>query len=308
MKVAIIGGTGFIGSYIVDALVQAGHTPRLLVRPGSANKLDHPEKCETVTGDVQEREALLQCMDGADAAIYLIGILREMPEHGVTFDALHRQGAEQTMLAAREMNARRFLLMSANGVRPGGTPYQTTKLEAEEALRASDLDWTIFRPSVVFGDPRGRMEFCTQLKQEIIDSPLPAPLFYGGLLPVKAGEFEMAPVAVTDVAEAFTRALERPETIGQILQLCGPERLTWKQILSTIAAAVGKKKLMLPAPAPAVKLVAGVLDRQPWFPVTRDQITMLMQGNVCDEPGAFDLLGIEPTRFDAINLSYLRGG
>ncbi len=103
--------------------------------------------------------------------------------------------------------------MSANGL--DGTPYQRTKFQAEEALRASGLDWTIFRPSVIFGDPRGQMEFCTQLKRDIIDSPLPAPLFYKGLLPLDAGAFELAPVAVADVAAAFCHALTHPETIGQ---------------------------------------------------------------------------------------------
>ena len=93
--------------------------------------------------------------------------------------------------------------MSANGVKADGTPYQVTKYEAEEYLKASGLDWTIFRPSVIFGDPGERMEFATQLASDIIRPPLPAPLFFDGVSPLNAGQFRLSPVHVEDVAQAF---------------------------------------------------------------------------------------------------------
>jgi NADH dehydrogenase len=272
------------------------------------SRVNLSDEVEITEGEIEDREAVDACLSGADAAIYLIGILREFPSRGITFEELQHRAVERAILAAADRGVSRFLLMSANGVKPHGTPYQRTKFQAEEALKASSLDWTIFRPSVIFGDPRGRMEFCSQLRGDIIDSPLPAPLFFGGLLPFGAGAFELAPVHVKDVAEAFVRALERPETAGGTLQLCGPDRLTWKQILSKIASAVGKKKFMAPAPALGVKAVATFLDGQSWFPITRDQINMLLEGNVCDAPGAFTLLGIEPRPFDDRTLSYLRDG
>ena len=236
----------------------------------------------------------------------LIGILRENPARGITFESLQFQGVEHTIAAARTAGVRRFVLMSANGVRPDGTPYQSTKYQAEQALMASGLDWSIFRPSVIFGEPRGHMEFCSQLKRDIIDSPLPAPLFYTGLLPINAGAFELAPVAVADVATAFCHALSHPETIGQTYDLCGPRALSWKEILATIAAACGRTKLMLPAPALAVQTVAAVFDRFPWFPITRDQITMLLESNVCEGDNGFERLGMLPGPFDQTTLAYLR--
>lgn len=306
MKVSLIGGTGFVGTHIVEQLLKAGHTPRLLVRPGSLERLRTTAGVEIVPGEVGEASAVAQCLDSADAVVYLIGILREQPSRGITFEELQHRGVERVIEAARTANIGRFLLMSANGIKPDGTPYQRTKYLAEEALKASGLDWTIFRPSVIFGDPRGHMEFCTQLRRDIVDSPLPAPLFYDGLLPIGAGKFALAPVAVEDVADAFAHALERPETIGQTYELCGPEAMTWRQILTTIAAVVGKTKLMLPAPALAIKAVAAVLDGQPWFPITRDQLTMLLEGNTCTDPDGFARLGIEPRRFDEAALGYLR--
>jgi uncharacterized protein YbjT (DUF2867 family) len=303
--VSVFGGTGFVGSYVVDQLIVADHRPRLLVRPGSERRVSNYENSDSVSGDLSDRAAIMQCLEGADAAIYLVGILREFPGRDITFEELHHRAAERVIRAAERQGVARFILMSANGVRRDGTVYQATKYRAEEALRSTALDWTIFRPSVIFGDPRGRMEFCTQLRRNIIDSPLPAPLFYAGLSPFDAGSFPLAPVHVRDVARAFTHALGDRETIGRTFQLCGPDRLTWKEILTVVAAAVGRTKLMLPAPAIAIQAVASMLDRQPWFPITGDQLVMLLEGNVCDEPGAFDLLGIEPTRFAVETLTYL---
>ena len=306
MRVSLIGATGFVGSHLVPALQAAGHQPRLLVRDRPDRDLSGFAGCERVSGSIDDPEAVAKCLAGAEAVIYLIGILRAFPERGLTFEALQQTGVEHSIAAARAAGVERFLLMSANGVKADGTPYQRTKQAAEEALRASGLRWTIFRPSVIFGDPRGHQEFCTQLRRDLIDPPWPAPLFYPGLLPFKAGAFQLAPVAVEDVAEAFVRALDHPETLGQIFPLCGPHPLSWRQILETIAAATGRRKWMLPAPALGVRAVAAVLDRQPWFPVTGDQITMLMEGNLCDNDEAFRRLGITPKPFEAAALAYLR--
>ncbi len=304
MRIALFGGTGFVGSYLVDALLKADRHPVLLVRPGSEGKVEQAERCTLISGDVDDRAAIDEVLAEADAAIYNIGILREFPERGIRYDDLHFESAKRTMDACVAAGVKRYLLMSANGVKADGTGYQRSKFMAEQYLATTELDWTVFRPSVLFGKPRGRMEFATQLRRDIIDSPLPAPLFYGGLLPFNAGSMRMSPVHVADVAQAFVTALSRPETIGQVLTLGGPDELSWKEILTTLAGAVGKRKLMLPAPAWAVSVAAGLLDRFPAFPITRDQIRMLMDGNTCS---ADDLrrLGVTPRRFDADSLSYL---
>lgn len=305
MKVAIIGGTGFVGSHLVRHLLAAGHTPRLLVRTGSDSKVAQQQACEMVYGQVADPAALNECLTGADAVIYLIGILREFPAQGVTFEALQYQGVVDTIAAAQTTGVNRFVLMSANGIHADGTAYQRTKYQAEQALKASGLRWTIFRPSVIFGDPQGRMEFCSQLKQDIIDLPLPAPLFYQGLSPLNAGSFELAPVSVEDVAAAFTLALTETRTESQSYSLCGPQRYSWKAILQTIATASGQSKWMVPAPALAIQTLAGLLDRYAWFPISRDQLQMLMEGNVCTENDGFARLGLTPAPFGVAQLGYL---
>lgn len=304
MRVALFGGTGFVGSHIIDALVEAQLTPVVLVRPGSASRLRHADRCIAVSGDVTDADAVQQAVKQADAVIYNIGILREFPQRGITFDALQHEAVCRIVAAAQRHGAKRFLLMSANGVERGGTGYQRSKRLGEECLQRSALDWTIVRPSVIFGDPRGRMEFATQLKRDIVDSPLPAPLFYSGLLPSSAGAFTMSPVHVRDVARAFVTALQWPTTVGQVLRLGGPAAISWRQILDTIATACGTRKWMLPVPAFGVSTAARLLDRFESFPLTRDQITMLMEGNACPSD-ALLRLGIQPTPFSAEHLGYL---
>jgi NADH dehydrogenase len=279
----------------------------LLVRPGSGHRARQPGRCTLVEGSIADPAAVRRTVAGADAVIYNIGILREFPSRGISFEALHYEGARQAMDAAVEAGARRFVLMSANGVRPDGTAYQATKYRAEQYLATTGLEWTVFRPSVLFGDPRGRMEFATQLYRDIIRSPLPAPLFHTGLLPAGAGRFLLSPVHVQDVAAAFAAALDTPAASGRTFTLGGPDTLTWKAILQTIAGAAGTSKWMIPAPALPLQGLAALLERFAFFPITRDQLTMLLEGNACDGQEAFRTFGLVPTPFDRNSLAYLRG-
>jgi len=306
MKVTVFGGTGYVGGYLIDELLGKGHHPVLLVRPESRHKVRHRERCTLIDGDIASPDSVRAALSGADAVIYNIGILREFPSSGVTYEALHFEGARRAMDAAEEAGVRRFLLMSANGVKAEGTGYQRTKYMAEQYLKTTSLVWTVFRPSVLFGKPRGRIEFATQLYRDIVRSPLPAPLFYDGLLPFNAGEFRMSPVHVKDVASAFVKALDMPEAAGHIFALCGPESFSWKEILKIIADAAGTTKRGLPAPVLLLKGIAAVLDQYAFFPITRDQLTMLMEGNTCDGYDAFHTFSMEPAPFDTTNLSYLQ--
>lgn len=306
-KVALFGATGFVGHYLVDALLDADWQPRAMVRPGHQDRLVRAHDCVAVQGTIHDDAAIRDVLSGTDAAIYNIGILREFPGQGIFFDELHHHAVERTIRACEDLGVKRFVLMSANGVKPDGVSYQRSKYAAEQALQASTLDWTIFRPSVLFGNPHGRMEFATQLYRDVIRSPLPAPLFFPGLQIGQSGALLMAPAHVADVARAFALALDSDAAIGKIITLCGPENLEWKQILQRIAQAAGRRKLMLPAPTGPISLLAQLFDRFSWFPLTAEQITMLMEGNTCADDG-FGALGIRPRHFDAESLGYLNQG
>ena len=308
MRVALFGGTGFVGSYIIDQLVESSHLPRILVRSNSHNKIISPDRCEIVEGNIANTDDIMNALEKADAVIYTIGIIREFPRQGITYEKLHFEGAVKCMDAAAEKGIKRFILMSANGVCPDGTGYQKTKWMSEQYLKNTSLNWTIFRPSLIFGDPRGhdRPEFCTQLKKDLINLPIPAPLFHEGLIPFNAGSFSMSPIHIKDVANIFVSSIEQENHYGKTIELGGAKEIIWKDIIQIISNAYGKKKWAVPAPLIAVKTVAAMLDRFSWFPVTRDQLTMLVEGNACNSTKFFSENDIKPRSFDIENLSYLK--
>lgn len=305
MQVAIFGGTGFVGSYILEALHAAGHRTSLLVRPGSEHKVPNVEHARIVPGDLHSATAIAEVLRDCDAVVYLVGILRAFPRRGITFEGAQFEGAARVADAAAEQGVRRFLLMSANGIEVEVTPYQRTKRDAERYVEKLGFDYTVFRPSVIFGNPRGRMEFATQLYRDMVRPPLPAIGFYSGWRPSR-GPVLMSPVHIHDVADAFAGALEDTATFGRTYQLCGPEAVSWTEMLRRIAAATGRRKLVVPVPIGAMELAATLFDWLPVFPVTRDQLTMLRQNNVCESNNLPELIHRAPLGFTVANLAYLQ--
>lgn len=305
MNVAIFGGTGFVGGYLVDALLERGHTVSALVRPGSEAKLRQAGRCRVTPGDLADQGAVRATVQACDAVIYNVGLLREFPSRGITFEDAHVGGVRRVIEAARDAGVRRFILMSANGVKAGGTPYQDTKFRAERLVEAGGFEATIFRPSVIFGDPRGTMEIATQLYGDLVRPPVPAPGFHSGWSPAR-GALMMSPVHIADVADAFVAALDEPATHGRTIVLGGPEDLSWTEMVGRVAAAAGRRKAILPVPIGIMKLGAAVLDWLPFFPVTRDQLTMLEEGNTAP-PAELEQLIARPARaFSDENLEYLK--
>lgn len=305
MRVAIIGGTGFVGGHLTDALLAAGHEVSLLVRAGSESKIRQSDRVLATSGDISSREALRSVMQGCSAVIYNVGILRESPSRGITFEESQYEGLVRTVKAAREVGLKRLLLMSANGVKQPGTAYQETKFRAEEYARQSGLDVTVLRPSVIFGDPEGKMEFATQLYTDMVRPPIPAVSFFSGRSPAK-GSVVMSPVHIDDVASAFVVALENDRTIGQTFALGGPEVLSWQTMVRRIAAATGRTKWLLPMPIWIMRVGATLFDWLPFFPVTRGQLTMLAEGNTADPEVLKQLIGRDPQEFSVDALGYLR--
>ena len=304
MKVAMFGGTGFVGSYIVDKLISEAFIPKLLIRKGSESKAQ--TRCELISGNIQDKSAVRKTIEGTDAVIYNIGIIRQFPQQNITFNELHVHGVKSCIEVAKSIGVKRFILMSANGVKSNGTEYQRTKWQADELLMQSGLNWTIFRPSLIFGDPRGhgRPEFCTQIKKDMLSLPFPAPLFYKGIWPRNAGVFAMTPIHVENVADFFVKALNMEKSKAKIYNLGGPEALSWRSIIHRIALASGKNTWAIPAPVHAIKMTASMFEKYEWFPVTRDQLTMLMEGNSVSD-NYFNSFSITPRKFEKDNLRYL---
>ena len=304
MKVALFGGTGFVGNYIINELIDSGFSTKVLVRKGSESKV--VADCEIVYGDIGDKKSIKETIKDTEAIIYNIGIIREFPSKGITYTGLHYEGVRLCIQMAEEMNVKRFILMSANGVKLNGTGYQSSKFQAEQEVQNSNLQWTIFRPSLIFGRPHNpvHQEFCSQLRDEMLSLPFPAPLFYEGILPVNAGSFSMSPIHAKNVSEFFVKSLNMKSTVRKIYNIGGLEDLTWKEIIHRISRASNKLPWKVPVPAILIKFVARIFDRFEWFPVTNDQLTMLMEGNIVNEL-YFSNFDIEPIEFSAKNLDYL---
>ena len=296
MKIFVTGGTGFVGRKIVHQLLATGHEVRCLVRPGSESKLPASDGLEICPGDATKPPSLEGLLQGCNGVIHLIGIIREFPRKGVTFEKLNCETAQNLVRAAENQGVKRFIHMSANGcTKTSSGGYFRTKFRAEKTVADSSLNWTVFRPSVIFG----REDAFTNLLGEIIrKSPL---------IPVIGnGQYRLAPVAVEDVAACFVAALRHEETMGKIYPLCGPNEVTYNHLLDIIAAALNRKPpAKMHVPAPLIKPFISLLDGFSQFPITREQMEMLLAENICRDQKWPEVFHIRPKAFAAENLHHL---
>ncbi|MEW6660215.1 MAG: complex I NDUFA9 subunit family protein [Thermodesulfobacteriota bacterium] len=287
MRVLVTGGSGFVGRYVVRELLARGHEVRCLVRPGSEGKLKDRERVEIAAGDVLDREAVASAIIGCDTAINLVGIIREFPGRGVTFERVHVQATANVVNAARDAGVKRFLQMSALGARPEpADPYHLTNFRADELVQKSGIPYTIFRPSVIYGPEDQSLNlFAKQIKMLRL-----VPVIGDGL-------YQMQPVPVWTVAQAFALALELPHTENRIYEVGGPEPLTFNAIIDTLAQVLGRKVLKIHVMVWSMRLMARPLGRFPWFPLTTGQIRMLLEGNTCDPTAFYRDFGLEAVAF-----------
>ncbi len=284
-RIFVTGGTGFVGRNLVRALTSGGFLVRCLVRPGSEGDLKGFESIDRVPGDVLRPDGLVACAEGCAAIVHLVGIIREHRARGVTFERLHVRATENMLAVARAAGVKRYVQMSALGARPDArSAYHRTKWDAEEAVRKSGIDWTIFRPSIVFG--RGD-EFISVLAGLIRRYPV---------VPVLGdGNYRLQPIPVEQVAEGFVHALRAPVSIGQTYEVGGPEPTRFVEILDQIGAAIGRKTVRkVHVPLGAVKVTTRALGWLPFYPVTLDQIAMLEEESVTDPSRFYQDLGITP--------------
>jgi len=283
MRVFVTGGTGFVGREVIRALQAHGVLVRCLVRPGSEGDLRGFEAIDRVPGDVLVTKGIAESIQGCRAVIHLVGIIREHPASGVVFERLHTQATANMVAAAQEAGVHRYLQMSALGVRrEARSRYHRTKWEAEECVRRSGLDWTIFRPSVIYGRGDGSISVLAAMIRRLPVMPV-----------LGAGRYRLQPVAVEQVAEGFARALERPATIGKTYEVGGPQSYAFTEILDQIGLALGKARVRkLHQPMALMRPLVRLLEPFPFFPITSDQLIMLEENSVCDPSpfyGDFDL-------------------
>lgn len=284
MKITVLGGTGFIGRVLLARLAQDGHQLTVLSRNPHAHLVRLlPPGTRVVTGDVYDPSLLKSAFAGQDAVINLVGILNESGDNGRGFQRAHVALTKLVIAACQLAGVRRLLQMSSLNAGRGDSFYLKSRGEAEAAVKASGLDWTIFEPSVVFGPGDGF--FCR----------FGALLKLSPFLPLAKAGTKFAPVYVGDVVEAMRRALHERGTVGQVYELYGAETFTLGELVRMTARQLGFKRLVVPLPDALGRLQGLVFDFVPGKPFSSDNYRSLK----LDSVGAVDglhRLGITPTR------------
>jgi NADH dehydrogenase len=295
MNVLVTGGTGFVGREIVRELIASGHRVRSLSRGTHLR-----ESPEMPPGNVLDAASLPQAFAGVEAVIHLVGIISEFGEQ--TFENVHVRGTQNVVSAAQQAGAKRFVHMSALGTRPNAVArYHQSKWAAEEIVRGSGLDWTIFRPSIIYGPGDG---FVNLFAKIIRRSPI---------VPIMGdGESKFQPVTVESVATAFVKALAEPRAVHQTFDLCGAEVFTLNEIVDVILTVMQRRRLKLHVPLAAARFQAALLEfvyprvLRKAAPLNRDQLRMLQEDNTGETRAATDLFGLNHPPFRQGIARYLR--
>ena len=295
LKIVVLGGTGFVGSHLVPRLQRDGHTVSVLSR----NREKHRELgvlpgVSVVNADVHDRADLSRHLAGADAAINLIGILNERGSDGSGFHKAHVEVTENLIAACSTAAVARLVQMSALRAGEGESFYLKTRGEAEARVKASALAWTMFRPSVIFGEGDGL--FCR----------FAGLLRLTPVLPLARSGAKFAPVFVGDVAEAFARALLHTHTVGRIYDLPGPHEIALGELVRWTAQMIGKRRFVVALPDALGFMQATVGEWLPGKPISRDNFRSLKLDSTSAEDG-LAALGIVATPMDVIVPAMLRG-
>jgi NADH dehydrogenase len=262
--------------------------------PGRRGHLAPDLPVELVRGDITVPETLAAPLRGMDAVAHLVAIPYEQGR--ATFEAINAQGTRNLVSAAQAGGVKRFLHMSALASDSKSPyPYLRSKGAGEDAVRASSLDWTIFRASVLAGPED---EFANAIARWLVITPLAFPL-------VGNGQARFQPLWIEDLARIMAAALVEPRTICQTFELGGPEILTYEQMVKQVLFALNRRRLLLKVPVPLMRpIVKGMEIVLPKPPATTSLLALLNVDNTTEIDSVEKNFGFKPRRFAEV-ISYL---
>jgi len=300
--VTVFGGSGFLGRYLVQALAKRGHRIRVAVRrpdlAGHVQPLGMVGQVKPIQANVRYRWSVDRAVEGADAVVNLVGILAEGGRQ--TFDAVQAFGPRAIGEASRAAGISNVVHVSAIGAdQPSTIGYLRSKAEGEAGIHETVPGAVIMRPSIVFGPEDN---FFNRFAAMARMSPA-LPLIGGG-------NTRFQPVFAGDVAEAIARAIDGQARPGAIYELGGPEILTFRECIERILDVTKRRRLLVPVPWFAARIMGRIGQYLPGAPITLDQVRMLRFDNVVSADAERDKrtlegLGIAPTALEIVLPTYL---
>jgi uncharacterized protein YbjT (DUF2867 family) len=300
MDVLVAGGTGFIGSHVVEELLRSGrHRVRVMTRdPASARPR---AGVDFVRGDVSDPASLASATRGVEVVVHAVQFPNhpvENPRRGWTYERVDGEGTEQMVAASVANGVRRFIYLSGAGAGPGRSePWFRAKERAERAVTGSGMEYVVLRPSWIYGpEDRSLNKFIAFIK-------------YLPVVPViGAGRERIQPVSVFDVAKVVAVAVDSAEATNRILELGSREPLTMDEILRTVMKVLGTSRPLLHQPAWLVKIPASVIQYLPNAPLSPGAIDFITMEEPVDPGEAERLLGRPFTPLEEGLRAYLRPG
>lgn len=292
-RLCIIGGSGFVGRAIAQQAVQAGHMVTVACRHPVRARGQLVDGVRLVRADVTDGYGLDAAVAGMDVVINLVGLLFEKGRQN--FQAAHVKGAARVIAACKAAGVKQLLHMSALGAgQVEGSRYAQTKGEAEQLVAASGLNFTIFRPSIIYG---AGDSFFNKFKAMSQSMPV---------LPVISGETRFQPIWVQDVARAFVDAIGNRHVVGATFELAGPKSYSFRELLELLLKELDIKRPLIPVPGLAASLMAAFTQVLPTPLITRDQLVLLGRDNVVEgEP--FPALFGQPAALEEVLPTYICG-
>lgn len=305
MHVLLTGATGFIGRRVAQRLVGLGHEVRCLVRRTADLAPLSGLPVEVWAGDVTEPDTLPGGLDGVEAVIHLVGIIRERPPQ-VTFPRVHAEATHHLVEAAKAAQVRRIVFLSAIGARPDPTyPYLLSKWQAEELVKGSGISWTVIRSSIVYGEGD---EFMTRLAALVRRPPAGDRKLSPFVTIIGSGKTRFQPILAEDVARCVADAVSKDDVKDRQVEIGGPERWTYEELVDAVMDTIQVRRPKVHVPValmrPAVALMP-LVYKEP--PITATQLGMIALDSVCEPDAVERSFGFAPARLRE-HLDYLNAG
>ena len=289
MTVLVTGPTGFLGRRVVNKLIDHSYQVRCLVHSPGRERMFPQDSVDVYYGDVNDPNALESAIQGVDQVIHLVAVIRR--SRTATYDGVNRAGVENVVAAAKAAGSvQQFVHISAVGaVNNPEFPYLQSKWQGEQAVINSGLPYTIIRPSIVFGQG-----------DELLNS-LAALVRLFPLVPViSSGRNRLQPIWVDDLAQCISLSLSRHDLQGHVLELGGPEQLSYNQIVGAVARTMGKRRLRLHVPMWIMRISVALMQifmTRP--PINSEMLNMMRVRNVAELGMVEQTFGFTPVSLES---------